>query len=95
MAQHGRRGGTVVTKRKPAQTFPLWDYVYEELTERGQTIEQLAEACYCGVTHLVSMLRTSEVDCLTCEYLAEFFGTSFGLWHNLALEHSGIDPCGI
>ncbi len=72
--------------RKPACTFPLSDYIWEELGAREWTVDDLVDESELSGDQILSILNGSPVTEAIAKGLARAFGTSHELWLNLGRD---------
>ncbi len=96
-APEGGGGGTGMNKisehttnresRIPACTFPVGDYIREELEARGWTDEDLAERSGLDMSQVIGVQNGRGITLSIAKGLAKAFDTSHELWLGLAGVH--------
>ena len=86
------------SKMKPAKTFRIMEFIQDELTERGWTLEDLATRM--GGDDDVNLLTLELLDIQergmflgeeTAKSLATVFGTSVELWLGMDRQARGVE----
>lgn len=73
---------------KPAETFPVGEYIREEMAERGWSTQRLAEMMRVDIAYVRGLLDgTQRMTPMLAERLGESLGTSGAMWVNLHLAH--------
>jgi len=73
---------------KPAETFPVGEYIREEMAERGWSAQRLAKMMRVDIAYVRGLLDGTQ--CMTpmlAERLGASLGTSGAMWVNLYLAH--------
>ncbi len=70
--------------RKPAEAFPVGDFIREEMDERGWSVADLACRCFTPVAEMVGIIDGSKpLLAKHAEKLSMAFGTGAAVWLNL------------
>jgi plasmid maintenance system antidote protein VapI len=72
---------------KPAQVFPLADYLRQEMAERGMLVSDIADRSHLPMGRIHDILAGATIGRHDADALAEVFGVKAELFLNLQADH--------